>query len=103
MVLLQIAEGNIEIYRYYSLNLYQTYYLFKNHKRGSFTYRKEIRIAHVLMNKNFDNKNDSLFLIKTIPAAQLKLLVLLKPTMTIEELLNEENRLFECTKSHPNT
>ena len=103
MVLLQIAEGDIEIYRYYSLNLYQTYYLFKNHKRGSFTYRKEIRIAHVLMNKNFDNKNDSLFLIKTIPAAQLKLLVLLKPTMTIEELLNEENRLFECPQSHPNT
>ena len=103
MVLLQVAEGDIEIYRYYSLDLYQTYYLFKNHKRGSFTYRKEIRIAHVLMNKNFDNKNDSLFLIKTIPAAQLKLLVLLKPTMTIEELLNEENRLFECPQSHPNT
>ena len=103
MELLQIAEGNIEIYRYYSLDLYQTYYLFKNHKRGSFTYRKEIRIAHVLMNKNFDNKNDSLFLIKTIPAAQLKLLVLLKPTMTIEELLDEENRLFECPQSHPNT
>ena len=55
------------------------------------------------MNKNFDNKNDSLFLIKTIPAAQLKLLVLLKPTMTIEELLDEENRLFECPQSHPNT
>ena len=97
MELLQIAEGDIEIYRYYSLNLYQTYYLFKNHKRGSFTYRKEVRIADVLMNRNFDNKNDSLFLIKTIPASQLKLLVLLKPTMTIEELLDEENKLFECS------
>ena len=37
------------------------------------------------------------FLIKTIPASKLKLLVLLKPTMTIEELLDEENRLFECS------
>lgn len=95
MELLQIAEGDIEIYRYYSLNLYKTYYLFKNHKRGSFTYIKEVKIADVLINRNFDNKNDSLFLIKTIPASQLKLLVLLKPTMTIEELLDEEDRLFE--------
>ena len=49
------------------------------------------------MNGEFDSENKSYFLIKTIPAAQLKLLVLLKPTMTIEELLDEENRLFECS------
>ena len=97
MELLQIAEGDIGIYRYFSLNLYQTYYLFKNRKWESFTYRKEVRIADVLINGEFDNENDSYFLIKTIPASQLKLLVLLKPTMTIEELLNEENRLFECS------
>lgn len=94
MELIQIAEGYIEIYRYYSLNLYQTYYLFKNHKRGSFTYRKEVRIDDVFMNGEFDSENESYFLIKTIPASQLKLLVLLKPTMTIEELLDEENKLF---------
>lgn len=97
MELIQIAEGDIEIYRYYSLNLQRTYYIFKNHKRGSFTYRKEVRIADVLINRNFDGENESYFLIKTIPSAQLKLLVLLKPTMTIEELLDEENRLFECS------
>lgn len=97
MELLQVAEGDIEVYRYYSLNLYQTYYLFKNHKRGSFTYRKEVRIADVLMNREFDSENESYFLIKIIPSAQLKLLVLLKPTMTIEELLDEENKLFECS------
>ena len=95
MELIQIAEGDIEIYRYYSLNLYQTYYIFKNHKRGSFTYRKEVRIDEVLMNGEFDSVNESYFLIKTIPAAQLKLLVLLKPSITIEELLDEENKLFE--------
>ena len=94
MELLQIAEGYIEIYRYYSLNLYQTYYLFKNHKRESFTYRKEVRIDEVLMNGEFDSENESYFLIKIIPAAQLKLLVLLKPSITIEELLDEENKLF---------
>ena len=97
MELIQIAEGYIEIYRYFSLNLYQTYYLFKNHKRGSFTYRKEVRIDEVLMNGEFDSENESYFLIKIIPAAQLKLLVLLKPSITIEELLDEENRLFECS------
>ena len=97
MELIQIAEGYIEIYRYYSLNLYQTYYIFKNHKRGSFTYRKEVRIDDVLMNGEFDSENESYFLIKIIPASQLKLLVLLKPTMTIEELLDEENKLFECS------
>ena len=97
MELLRTAKGDIEIYRYYSLNLYQTYYLFKNHKRGSFTYRKEVRIDEVLMNMEFDSENESYFLIKIIPAAQLKLLVLLKPTMTIEELLDEENKLFECS------
>ena len=97
MELIQITEGYIEIYRYFSLNLYQTYYLFKNHKRGSFTYRKETRIDEVLMNMEFDSVNESYFLIKTIPSAQLKLLVLLKPTMTIEELLGEENKLFECS------
>ena len=94
MELIQIAEGYIEIYRYYSLNLYQTYYIFKNHKRGSFTYRKEVRIDEVLMNGEFDSENESYFLIKIIPAAQLKLLVLLKPSITIEELLDEENKLF---------
>ena len=97
MELLQIAEGYIEIYRYYSLNLYQTYYIFKNHKRGSFTYRKEMRIADLIMNGEFDSVNESYFLIKIITASQLKLLVLLKPTMTIEELLDEENKLFECS------
>ena len=94
-LLLQIAEGDIEIYRYYSLNLSQTYYLFTNHKRESFIYRKERKIADVIMDGIFNSKSESLFLIKTIPASQLKLLVLLKPTMTIEELLNEENRLPE--------
>ena len=91
MQLLQIAEGDIEVYRYYSLNLRKTYFHFKNHKLGSFPYRKEVRIADVLINRNFDIKNDALFLIKTIPSAQLKLLVLLKPTMTIEELLDHES------------
>ena len=95
MGLLRIAEGDIEIYRYYSLNLQRTYYIFKNHKRGSFTYGKERKIADLIMNGEFDSENESYFLIKTIPAAQLKLLVLLKPTMTIEELLDEENKLFE--------
>ena len=97
MRLIQIAEGDIEVYRYYSINLRKTYFLFKNHKLGSFTYRKEVKITDVLMNRNFDSANESHFLIKTIPSAQLKLLVLLKPTMTIEELLNEEDRLFECS------
>ena len=96
-LLLQIAKGDIEIYRYYSLHLSQTYYLFKNHKQESFIYRKERKIADVIMDGEFDRKNESLFLIKTIPASQLKLLVLLKPNMTIEELLNEEDRLFECS------
>ena len=97
MELLLTAKGDIEIYRYYSLHLNQTYYLFKNHKHESFIYRKERKIADVIMNGEFDSENESYFLIKTIPAAQLKLLVLLKPTMTIEELLDEENRLFECS------
>ena len=57
MELLRVAKGDIEIYRYYSLNLYQTYYIFKNHKRGSFTYRKEVRIDEVLMNGEFDSEN----------------------------------------------
>lgn len=96
MQLLQIAKGDIEIYRYYSLNLGRTYYLLKNCKLMSFPYRKERKIVDVIMDGEFD-ENESYFLIKTIPAAQLKLLVLLKPTMTIEELLDEENKLFECS------
>lgn len=96
MQLLQIAKGDIEIYRYYSLNLSRTYYLLKNCKLVSFPYRKERKIVDVIMDGEF-YENESYFLIKTIPAAQLKLLVLLKPTMTIEELLDEENKLFECS------
>lgn len=96
MQLLQIAKGDIEIYRYYSLNLYRTYYFLKNRKLMSFPYRKERKIVDVIMDGEFD-ENESYFLIKTIPSAQLKLLVLLKPTMTIEELLDEENKLFECS------
>lgn len=97
MQLLQIAKGDIEIYRYYSLNLYSTYYFLTNRKLMSFLYRKERKIVDVIMDGAFDSENESYFLIKTIPAAQLKLLVLLKPTMTIEELLDEENKLFECS------
>ena len=97
MQLLQIAEGDIEIYRYHSLNLSRTYYFLTNGKLMSFPYRKERKIADIIMDGEFDSENESYFLIKTIPSAQLKLLVLLKPTMTIEELLDEENRLFECS------
>jgi hypothetical protein len=52
------------------------------------------------MSGEFDLDHESYFLIKTIPAAQLKLLVLLKPDITIEELLDEENKLFEHTQPH---
>ena len=97
MELLQIAKGDIEIYRHYSLDLYHTYYFFKNNKLGSFIYRKEKIIADPFMNGEFDLDHESYFLIKTIPAAQLKLLDLLKPDITIEELLDEENKLFEHT------
>ena len=94
MELLQIAEGDIEVYRYYSLNLRKTYFLFKYKEQTTYIYSKDMLINKMVIKGNFDNENESLFLIKTIPAAQLKLLVLLKPTMTIEELLDEENKLF---------
>ena len=97
MELLRTAKGDIEIYRYYSLNLNQTHYFLINRKLMSFPYRKERKIADVTMDGAFDSENESYFLIKTIPASQLKLMVLLKPDMTIEELLDEENKLFECS------
>ena len=97
MELIQVAEGDIEVYRYYSLNLRKTYFLFKHKEQVTYIYPKDMLINKVIIKGDFDNENDSLFLIKTIPASQLKLLVLLKPTMTIEELLNEEDRLFECS------
>lgn len=95
MGLLQIAEGDIEVYRYYSLDLRKTYFLFKCKGQITYFYPKHRAINKIIIKGDFDNENDSLFLIKTIPASQLKLLVLLKPIMTIEELLNEEDRLFE--------
>ena len=97
MELIQVAEGDIEVYRYYSLNLRKTYFLFKYKEQTTYIYQKDMLINKMIIKGDFDNENDSLFLIKTIPASQLKLLVLLKPTMTIEDLLNEENRLFECS------
>ena len=103
MELIQVAEGDIEVYRYYSLNLRKTYFLFKYKEQTTYIYQKDMLINKMIIKGNFDNENDSLFLIKTIPASQLKLLVLLKPTITIEELLNEENRLFECPYSHQDT
>ena len=97
MELIQVAEGDIEVYRYYSLNLRKTYFLFKCKEQTTYIYPKDMLINKMIIKGDFDNENDSLFLIKTILASQLKLLVLLKPTMTIEELLDEENRLFECS------
>ena len=98
MELLQVAEGDIEVYRYYSINLRKTYFLFKCKEQITYIYQKDMLINKMIIKGDFDNENKSLFfLIKTIPASQLKLLVLLKPTMTIEELLNEEDRLFECS------
>ena len=95
MELIQVAEGDIEVYRYYSLNLRKTYFLFKYKEQTTYIYQKDMLINKMIIKGDFDNENDSLFLIKTISASQLKLLVLLKPTMTIEELLNEEDRLPE--------
>ena len=98
MELIQVAEGDIEVYRYYSINLRKTYFLFKCKEQITYIYQKDMLINKMIIKGDFDNENKSLFfLIKTIPASQLKLLVLLKPTMTIEELLDEENRLFECS------
>ena len=98
MELIQVAEGDIEVYRYYSINLRKTYFLFKCKEQITYIYPKDMLINKMIIKGDFDNENKSLFfLIKTIPASQLKLLVLLKPTMTIEELLDEENRLFECS------
>ena len=98
MELIQVAEGDIEVYRYYSLNLRKTYFLFKYKEQTTYIYPKDMLINKMIIKGDFDNEIESLFfLIKTIPASQLKLLVLLKPTMTIEDLLNEENRLFECS------
>ena len=98
MELIQVAEGDIEVYRYYSINLRKTYFLFKCKEQITYIYQKDMLINKMIIKGDFDNENKSLFfLIKTIPASQLKLLVLLKPTMTIEELLNEEDRLFECS------
>ncbi len=97
MELLQVAKGDIEVYRYYSLNLRKTYFLFKYKEQATYLYPKNKLINKMVIKGDFVNENDSLFLIKTIPASQLKLLVLLKPTMTIEDLLNEEDRLFECS------
>ena len=97
MELIQVAEGDIEVYRYYSLNLRKTYFLFKYKEQITYPYQKDMLINKIIIKGDFDNENNFFFLIKTIPASQLKLLVLLKPTMTIEELLNEEDRLFECS------
>ena len=97
MKLIQVAEGDIEVYRYYSINLGKTYFLFKYKEQATYIYPRDMLINKMIIKGDFDNGNNLLFLIKTIPASQLKLLVLLKPTMTIEELLNEEDRLFECS------
>ena len=97
MELIQVAEGDIEVYRYYSLNLRKTYFLFKCKEQITYIYQKDILINKMIIKEEFDIYLEFYFLIKTIPASKLKLLVLLKPTMTIEDLLNEENRLFECS------
>ena len=86
MELLQIAEGDIEVYRYYSLNLSRTYFLFKYKEQTTYFYPKDKLINKMVIKGDFDNELDSLFLIKTIPVSQLKLLVLLKPDITIKEL-----------------
>ena len=97
MELIQVAEGDIEVYRYYSLNLRKTYFLFKCKEQITYIYQKDMLINKMIIKEEFDVYFEFYFLIKTIPASKLKLLVLLKPTMTIEELLNEEDRLFECS------
>ena len=97
MELIQVAEGDIEVYRYYSLNLRKTYFLFKCKEQITYIYQKDMLINKIVIKEEFDIDLEFCFLIKTIPASKLKLLVLLKPTMTIEELLDEEDRLFECS------
>ena len=95
MELLQVMTGEISIYK--SLFDGGEYFIFQDNIYTTYSVKKEEFLKDVIIVGKYRTKDSRIQLVKTIEVSQLKLLVLLKPTMTIEELLDEENRLFECS------
>ena len=92
MSFMEAAKSNIEFYSYHLPDgalKGQTYYVLKSGKVNSFAYSPNMRIRYIEM-KNTNNILEGKFeYLKTIPINQLKIMLVLKPDLRIEDLLNE--------------
>ena len=92
MLFMEAAKSNIELHSYHThygaLNG-QTYYVLKSGKINSFAHSPNTQIKYIKV-KDTDNVfKGELRYLKTIPINQLKMVLAIKPNLTIGDLLDE--------------
>ena len=106
MLFMQTIKDDVELHSYhihYGALKRQTYYVIKSNKITSFAHGPDMQIRYIHVKSTDNILRDELSYLKTIPVNQLKMMLAIKPDLLIEDLLDEEDRLFECPQSYPNT
>ena len=92
MLFMQTVKDDVELHSYhshYGALKGQTYYVIKSNKITSFAHSPNTRIRYIHV-KNTDNIfRGELRYLKTISVNQLKMMLVLKPDLQIEDLLDE--------------
>ena len=92
MLFMKTIKDDVELYSYRPTDgalKGQTYYVLKSGKVASFAYDPDREIKYIEVKDNGDNFIGEFTYIKTIPLTQLKMMLVLKPNLTIGDLLND--------------
>ena len=92
MLFMETMKDDVELYSYHIPDgalKGQTYYVLKSGKVASFAYDPNREIKYIEVKDDDNNFTEKLTYIKTIPLTQLKMMLVLKPNLTVGDLLND--------------
>ena len=92
MLFMQTIKDDVELHSYhihYGALKGQTYYVLKSGKINSFVHDPNTQIKYVGIKDTDNGFKGELSYLKTIPINQLKMMLVLKPELRIEDLLDE--------------
>ena len=92
MLFMETIKDDVELYSYRLLDgalKGQTYYTLKSDKINSFVHDPNTQIKYVGIKDTDNGFKGELSYLKTIPINQLKMMLVLKPDLRIEDLLDD--------------
>ena len=92
MLFMKTIKDDVELHSYHVHDgalKGQTYYVLKSDKISSFVHDPTTQIKYVGIKDTDDGFKGELSYLKTIPINQLKMMLVLKPDLRIEDLLDE--------------